>query len=138
VHQGMHLIDFKYIIATVVVVILILFVAPLTVFTREILQARRRGIFEYGALAGAVGRQMERKWLQPGGSLDAGALDVQHFSATTDLYQVVSNVYRIKSVPLDLQDLVAVMVAVLLPFVPVLLYEIPLNVIVPDLMKLLL
>jgi hypothetical protein len=138
VHQGMHLIDFKYIIATLVVVILILFVAPLTVFTREILQARRRGIFEYGALAGAVGRQLERKWLERNESVDEAALDVQHFSATTDLYQVVSNVYRIKSVPLDLQDLVAVVIAVLLPFVPVLLYEIPLNVILPDLVKLLL
>jgi len=138
VHQGMHLVDFKYIIATLVVVILILFVAPLTVFTREILQTRRRGIFQYGALAGAVGRQMERKWLDRNESVDEAALDVQHFSATTDLYQLVSNVYQIKSVPLDLQDLVAVVVAVLLPFVPVLLYEIPLNVIVPDLMKLLL
>jgi hypothetical protein len=121
-----------------VVVILILFVAPLTVFTREILQTRRRGIFEYGALAGAVGRQMERKWVEPNGRADETALDVQHFSATTDLYQLVSNVYQIKSVPLDLQDLIAVVVAVLLPFVPVLLYEIPLNIILPDLVKLLL
>ena len=134
----MHLFDFKYIIATLVVVILILFVAPLVVFTREILQTRRRGIFEYGALAGAVGRQMEHKWLERNGSVDEAALDVQHFSATTDLYQVVSNVYQIKTVPLDLQDLVAVIVAALLPFVPVLLYEIPLNVILPDIVKLLL
>ena len=138
VHQGMHLLDFKYVIAALVVVILIVFVAPLTVFTREILQARRRGIFEYGAFASAVGRQMERKWLEPGGNADESALDVQHFSATTDLYQLVSNVYQIKSVPLDLQDLIAVVVAVLLPFLPVLLYEIPLNVIIPDLVKLLL
>jgi hypothetical protein len=138
VHQGMHTIDFKYIIATLLVVILILFVAPLTVFTRRILQARRRGIFEYGALAGAVGRQLERKWLDRRRNVDDAVLDVPHFSATTDLYQIVSNVYQIKSVPLDLQDLVAVVVAVLLPFVPVLLYEIPLNIILPDLVKLLL
>ena len=70
---------------------------------------------------------MERKWLERSASVDEAALDVQHFSATTDLYQVVSNVYRIKSAPLDLQDLVAVIIAVLLPFVPVLLYEIPLT-----------
>lgn len=138
VHQGMHLVDYKYIIATLVVVILILFVAPLTVFTREILQTRRRGIFEYGALAGAVGREMERRWLNPESNVDEGVLEVPHFSATTDLNQIVSNVYQIKTVPLDLQDLIAVIVAVLLPFVPVLLYEIPLNIIVPDLMKLLL
>jgi hypothetical protein len=138
VHQGMHLIDFKYIIATLVAVVLIFFVAPLMVFTRRILQARRRGIFEYGALAGAVGRQMEHKWVERNGSVDEAALDVQHFSATTDLYQVVSIVYQIKTAPLDLQDLVAVIIAVLLPFVPVLLYEIPLNVILPDIVKLLL
>ena len=138
VHQAIHLIDFKYIIATLLVAILIFFVAPLMLFTRRILQARRRGIFEYGALAGAVGRQMERKWVENAGVVDEAALDVQHFSATTDLYQVVSNVYQIKSVPVDLQDLVAVIIAVLLPFVPVLLYEIPLNVILPDVMKLLL
>jgi hypothetical protein len=106
VHQGMHLIEFKYIIATLIVAILILFVAPLIVFTRGILQARRRGIFAYGALAGAVGRHMERKWLKGTDGVDEGALDVQHFSATTDLYQIVSNVYQIKSMPLDLQDLV--------------------------------
>jgi hypothetical protein len=138
VHQGMHLIDFKYIIATLLVAILIVFVAPLMFFTRRILQARRRGIFEYGALAGAVGRQLERKWLERNGSVDEAALDVQHFSATTDLYQVVSNVYQIKNVPLDLQDLVAIVAAVLLPFLPILLFEIPLDVILQDLAKLLL
>ena len=138
VHHGMHLIDFKYIIATLLAAILIFFVAPLMVFTRRILQARRRGIFEYGALAGAVGRQLERKWLGRESNVDEAALDVQHFSATTDLYQVVSNVYQIKNVPLDLQDLIAVVVAVLLPFLPILLFEIPLNVILPDLVKLLL
>ena len=138
IHQGVSLFDFKYVIAALVVVILILFVAPLTVFTREILQARRRGIFQYGALAGAVGRQMERKWLDPSAYVDETALDAQHFSATTDLYQLVANVYQIKSVPLDLQDLVAVIVAVLLPFLPILLFEMPLNVILPDLVKLLL
>jgi hypothetical protein len=138
VHHGMHLIDFKYIIATLLAAILIFFVAPLMVFTRRILQTRRRGIFEYGALAGAVGRQLERKWLDRGSNVDEAALDVQHFSATTDLYQTVSNVYRIKNVPLDLQDLIAVVVAVLLPFLPVLLFEIPLDVILQDLVKLLL
>jgi uncharacterized membrane protein YqaE (UPF0057 family) len=54
------------------------------------------------------------------------------------LYQVTSNVYQIKGVPLDWQDLIAIVVAVLLPFLPVLLYEISLNEIIPDLLKLLL
>jgi hypothetical protein len=41
-----------------------------------------------------------------------------------------------KTVPIDLQHLIAVVIAVLLPFLPVLLFEVPLNVILPDLVKL--
>lgn len=63
---------------------------------------------------------------------------MQHFSATTDLYQVVANVYEIKSVLVDLKDLIGVVVAALLPFLPVLLFEMPLEMILPDLVKLLL
>lgn len=67
-----------------------------------------------------------------------GALEVQHFSATTDLYQVVANVYEIESVLVDLKDLIGVVIAALLPFLPVLLFEMPLEMILPDLVKLLL
>ena len=49
----------------------------------------------------------------------------------------ISNVYQIKTVPIDLQHLIAVVIAVLLPFLPVLLFDVPLNVILPDLVKLL-
>jgi hypothetical protein len=65
-------------------------------------------------------------------------LDVQHFSATTDLYQLVSNVYQMKAVPLDLQDLIAMIVMILLPFLPALLIEMPLDEILADLVKVLL
>jgi hypothetical protein len=63
-------------------------------------------------------------------------LDVPHFSATTDLYQVVSNVYQMKPFPIDTQDLIALIVVSLLPFLPALLLEMPLDEILSDLMKL--
>jgi hypothetical protein len=66
------------------------------------------------------------------------ALDVPHLSVTTDLYQVASNVYEMKTLPLDVQDLVAFAVAVLLPFLAALLYVMTLEVILPELVKLLL
>jgi hypothetical protein len=138
VHQGMSLLSFKYMIIAFLVVILLLFVAPLLPFAVTLFQARRKGIFGYGALANAVGHQLELKWLDRIADVDEGALEVQHFSATTDLYQVISNVYQIKSIPVDLKDLIAVLIAALLPFLPVLLYEMPLDVILPDLVKLLL
>ena len=135
--MGASLFGFKFVIGALVVVLFLLFVGPVLVFTGKLIEARRKGILEYGGLAGAVGRQLEQRWVQQLKGIDEKALDVQHFSATTDLYQLVSNVYQMKALPLDLQDLIAMLVMVLLPFLPALLFEIPLNEIVADLVKVL-
>jgi len=133
---GSSFFSFIYVIAAVVILNLLLFAAPLLVFGGKLVEARRRGIIDYGGLAGAVGNQLEKKWLDYRQSVNEGTLDVQHFSATTDLYQVVSNVYQMKPFPIATQDLIALIVVTLLPFLPALLFEIPLEEIFSDLVKL--
>jgi hypothetical protein len=134
-YSGTSFFSFIYVIIAVVILSLLLFVGPLLVFGAKLVEARRRGIIEYGGLAGAVGNQLEKKWLDYRKNVDEGALDVPHFSATTDLYQVVSNVYQMKPVPINIQDLIALIVVTLLPFLPALLFEMPLNDILADLVK---
>ena len=112
-YTGTSFFSFIYVIVAVVILSLVLFVGPLLVFGGKLVEARRRGILHYGGLAEAVGRQLERKWLQDGKNVDEGALDVPHFSATTDLYQVVSNVYQMKPFPINTQDLIALIVVTL-------------------------
>ncbi|HSE88996.1 MAG TPA: hypothetical protein VLJ79_22460 [Candidatus Binatia bacterium] len=135
-HMGASFFSFIYVIIAVVILSLLLFVAPLLVFGRKLVETRRRGTIDYGGLAGAVGNQLEKRWLDYRKSVNAGALDVQHFSATTDLYQLVSNVYQMKPFPIATQDLIALIVVTLLPFLPALLFEIPLDEILSDLVKL--
>jgi hypothetical protein len=60
-------------------------------------------------------------------------LEVSDFSATTDLYQVASNVYAMRVIPIDLRNLVLLMLATLLPFVPVALMGVPLDVVLSKL-----
>lgn len=127
--------SFKYVIVAVVVLSLVLFVGPVLVFGGKLVETRRRGILDYGGLGGAVGRQLEMRWLDYRTKVDEGALDVPHFSATTDLYQVVSNVYQMKTFPIDTQDLIALIVVTLLPFLPALLFAIPLDEILSDLVR---
>ena len=134
-YMGTSFFTFKYVIAAVVILSLVLFVGPVLVFGGKLIEARRRGILDYGGLGGAVGRQLEKRWLDYRTKVDEGALDVPHFSATTDLYQVVSNVYQMKIFPIHTQDLIALIVATLLPFLPALLFEIPLDEILADLMQ---
>jgi hypothetical protein len=134
-YSGTSFFSFIYVIIAVVILSFLLFVGPLLVFGGKLVEARRRGIIEYGGLAGAVGHQLEKKWLDYRKNVDEGALDVPHFSATTDLYQIVSNVYQMKPFPIDIQDLIALIVVTLLPFLPALLFEMPLNEILADLVK---
>ncbi|HEX5055479.1 MAG TPA: hypothetical protein VFX02_03175 [Gammaproteobacteria bacterium] len=107
----------------------ILFAAPLLAFTPILINTWRRGIFEYGALARREGKVFERKWLGPDAMIDESALELQDFSATNDLYQIVSNVYAMRFFPLSLKDILILIAAMLLPFVPILLIAIPADMI---------
>jgi hypothetical protein len=51
-------------------------------------------------------------------------LEASDFSATTDLYSVVANVYTMNIVPLSLRNLAVIAVAVLLPFAPIELFAV--------------
>jgi hypothetical protein len=116
-------------------VLLALFVAPLLVFSPILLKTWQRGEVEYGALAARVGEAFEAKWLARDGRVDQAALEKPDFSATADLYSVAANVHAIRFVPIDIKDLIAITSALLLPFVPVLLLAIPVNVIWSSLQK---
>jgi hypothetical protein len=106
--------------------IMALFVAPLLVFTPALMSVWQRGTLEYDALAEQVGHAFERKWFD-GRKTDATALERPDFSATTDLYSIVANVHAIRFVPVDVKDLITLAVAMLIPFVPVVLLAFPLD-----------
>ncbi len=129
VHDGISPTHFKFTILGVAVAVLAVFVLPLLVFSQLLVAERRRGIFLYGALAATMGREFEKKWFTAQQPLDQQALSASDFSATTDLYAVAANAYAMKAVPLELKDLALLGLATLVPFVPVLLLAVPLNVI---------
>jgi hypothetical protein len=109
--------------------VIVLFTAPLLAFLRTLLVSWQAGVLAYGALATRVGAQLERDWLKRGAAFPRDPLDTQAFSATADLYQVVSNVYEMRLLPVDLKSVVLLAGVALLPFLPVLLLAAPLDVI---------
>jgi len=79
------------------------------------------------ALASDIRAQFEHKWFGPGAPANDDNLAPPDFSATTDLYQVVSNVYAMRFVPVDLTSVTLLIGAMLLPFVPVLPLAMPMG-----------
>ena len=109
-----------------VVVALVLFAGPLLAFFGPLRRARMRGIFDYGALAGALGRRFEERWLRTG-RLDPEALKSPDFSATTDLYSIVGNVRQTGLLPVGVRDVVPLVVVTLVPFIPLLFLLVPVD-----------
>jgi hypothetical protein len=115
----------------------LLFNAPLAVFTGNLSKTWRRGVFEYGALADEFGRQFESSWLAREAGVNEGILARPDFSAATDLYQIVDRVHEMRLLPVDLPSVGVLAIATLLPFVPVVLMNVPFDVIVSTLASLL-
>lgn len=123
VYTDVEPLSFKFVALGLVITVLLLCEAPLLVFGDKLLKTWQRGVFEYGALASRVGRRLEKKWI---GKLDCDdALDAPDFSATTDLYQIVGNVYAMRLWPFDLASTIGLVAATAAPFLPVPLLTIP-------------
>jgi hypothetical protein len=126
-HQGAAISSYKYLILALTVSVVLLFMAPLTVFMGNLVAVWRKGVLRYGALAEQVGHKFEQDWLTGSREFAENPLQTQAFSATTDLYQVAANVYTMKFMPVDLVSAALLAAATLLPFLPVLLFSQPLD-----------
>ena len=125
--EGHALDAYRWVPGILILLVLGLFVAPMLVFSTPLIRARVRGAFAYGELAEALGRRFEQRWLGRGPDLDEDVLAAPDFSATTDLYSIAANVRNMRLVPFDLRGLIPLLVAALLPFVPLVFAVIPLK-----------
>jgi hypothetical protein len=134
---GESLATFKHIVIGLVVLVLILFVGPLALFIGKLRETRRRGDFEYGALASEVGRQFEHECLNQERAANEKAPNKQDFSLHSNIYGVVANVYGMKDFPFGLRSLGLLIAVTLAPFAPVALMVMPLAEIIKDFAKML-
>lgn len=111
-------------------VTLLLFATPPLVFTRALLVAWRMGVYRYGDLAARAGEVFEARWFAEGAEVDADLLERPDFSATTDLYAIVANVYAMRTAIYDIPGLLSIVIATMLPFVPIWLSAIPFSTLV--------
>jgi hypothetical protein len=122
-----------------IVALVALITLPLVAFGPLLARTYRFAALDYGELAVDVGRAFEAKWVsRRSAKVRANGLQQPDFSATTDLYQIVSNVYGMRLVPVGVRDLVILTGATIVPFLPLLLFAVPMDVILGHLRDLLL
>jgi hypothetical protein len=134
-HYGATLQSFREIIVAVVLFIGLFFIAPFIVFAPALRRLHVRGVFEYGSLARKIGNQLGHKWIAHHEEIRTEDLEVPDFSTTTDLYSIVSNVYKIAPVPLTFTAVWHFLVFIAIPFIPVLLMAVPVKTIFDEIVK---
>ncbi|MNG89430.1 hypothetical protein D3C79_482970 [compost metagenome] len=107
---------------------LMLVLGPLGVFAPHILAAKRQGLREYGALAAEYSRGFERRWLRTDdrdGEPLLGAADIQSLADLGNAYTVIKEV---RPLPFSRDMFLQLVLATVVPFMPLLLTLFPFEV----------
>jgi hypothetical protein len=118
---GAKLLDFRLELIGMVAVMVFVILGPLLVFGPKLAAAKRMGLREYGTLAERYTREFDDKWLRGGAPADEaliGSADIQSLADLCNSYEVVKGM---RMVPFNLQTVVQLAVATLLPVAPLLL-----------------
>jgi hypothetical protein len=136
-YLGAALPDFKVEIAVVVIFLLCLVLGPLLVFAPQLARAKRAGNREYGALAAQYVREFDAKWLRGGAKGDeplVGSGDIQSLADLANSFEVVRTM---RLAPITRDALVRLIVATVVPVVPLLLTMMPFEELVRKLLGIL-
>ena len=124
---GAALPQFKAEIAVLVIFLLCVVLGPLLVFAPQLVQAKRKGLRDYGTLAGRYVREFDAKWLRSGAPADepfVGSSDIQSLADLANSYEVVRTM---RIAPIAKEDILRIVAATLVPMVPLLLTMMPLE-----------
>jgi hypothetical protein len=136
--HGRILQSFQYEIVAFAVLQLLLVLGPLFVFAPALLELKRRGRREYGALAVRYTQEFHQKWIggaAPPGEPLVGSADLQSLADLANSYEVVRSM---RAVPFGRDALLQVAVPALVPFAPLLLTVVPAEAILKSLLGMLL
>lgn len=125
--EGLSLRTFAFPGLAYFVFISLLFTLPLFSFTGKLIEAREKSVFENYDFANGMYRELRDKFLKGYDKVTAEDLKRPEFSAVSDLSDVIENSLNMKYIPFTFRDLIPLWTMVVLPFLVVVLMEIPLS-----------
>jgi hypothetical protein len=127
VYDKVPLQNFTAAIAIYVIASVLILVLPLIVFSGRLLRTKRIGLHQYGALATAYTGLFQKKWIRNDNPENEPLLGSSDIQSLADLGNSFAFIEKMKPLPIDLRVLLQLVVASLLPLVPLLLAVMPLK-----------
>lgn len=138
VFEGATLFSFKYLILTLVLVAPVVFLTPCLAFSGKLLEAKRKGLLEYGALADQYTNEFHEKWIEGKRSNNEVLIGSSDIQSLADLANSFTVVQTMKSAIISKTTIMTFALASLLPFAPLLLTVYPFDELLSRLVKMVL
>jgi hypothetical protein len=133
-YDGRSLLSFKLTIVGFVCFFLAVILAPLLVFTPQLDRAQREGNAKYGAFASEYVMDFDQKWMRKEES-DEQMLGSGDIQSLADLGNSFAVVREMRVIPFATGDVLRLLVAAVVPMVPLLLTIMPLDQLVTEAIK---
>jgi hypothetical protein len=129
-----HLIDYKLPGIALVVIIVLLALLPLLFFVPRLAALRRAGILEYSILGQIQTTQFHEKWITQGSGRESQVLTTMESSNVIDYSQTYDRVKRLIPIPVDVGTLIPLAATIAIPALPMIFAEIPVAVVLRELL----
>jgi hypothetical protein len=132
---GARLADFKLQAIVLAVIIGLVALGPLVFFVPRLAALRRRGILEYGILGQLHSVEFDEKWIHHRAGHEAEFLQAPENSALADFGRSYETIQDLRPFPADRGALYALAASVVIPVLPPILAQVPLAVVLKDLLE---
>jgi len=133
--QGAHLMSFKSYAIVLVAIMLIGALGPLVFFVPKLGRLRRKGILQYGILAQLHSTDFHKKWILGRAGHEEEFLTAPDASSVTDYGTTYESIEGMQPFPYDRTAVGALILALVIPMLPVVLAEIPLSEVLKGLLQ---
>ena len=125
--EGSHLADLRFAMLGYLIFITLLFTLPLLSFTSKLINAREQSVYENNDFANGIYRELRYKFSKGYEKVNAEDLSSPDYSAASDLSGIVNNALNMKFLPFNMKDMIPFWAMTSLPFLAVVLLEVPFN-----------
>jgi len=123
--HGAHLMNFKIDAIILLLIMLIIAMGPLILFVPKLTRLHRQGILQYGTLGQIHSVDFHKKWILNRKGHEDEFLTAPEISAMIDYASSYENIEKLQPFPLDRGGMVVLILAIVVPLLPVVLAEIP-------------
>jgi len=135
VYHDVHVQALRVQMAAFVIVAVLLFSAPLFVFAPLLAKTKRRALLDYSALVGRHGRLVRERWIAGKQLRNDEILSAPELGPVADTAPIYEAVAAMRVLPIGKVTIAPLLVAAVLPLIPVLAIEIPVTKILGALAK---